>query len=88
MPEYPVFKSPEGEEHTCIFHSIMPGIFWEHYGFKQSHSDPDIYYGYVMGDYEEWGNFSRKELEENNAMITTDPDVLHTIMVPPGWTRK
>lgn len=55
---------------------------------QQDDEFEDIYFGYVMGDEDEWGDFSTSELKENGIKFYTEPKDLQAIMPPQGWTKK
>ena len=39
------------------------------YWFAVEHVGGDIYFGFVIGTFPEWGNFSRAELAANSPMV-------------------
>lgn len=84
--DYPVFVDPYGNEHTCYLHGVSVRTGWEWYATEPVRGD--IAYGYIDGDFQEWGSFSISELKENKVSIEADPKNLHTIMPPRGWTKK
>ena len=90
MNTYPVFRSPDGTDYSCLFHACHPQSGWEWYGFELAETEDgvNIYFGYVMGDENEFGYFSDKEIADVGGHITTDPDNLREILPPIDWTKK
>ena len=90
MNTYPVFRSPDGTDYSCLFHACHPQSGWEWYGFELAETEDgvNIYFGYVMGDENEFGYFSDKEIADVGGHITTDPDDLREILPPIDWTKK
>jgi hypothetical protein len=84
---YPKFKSPEGKEYTCIGWACDLRTSWEWYAFELVNKAHDIYFGYVLGFENEWGDFSAQELKENGIKFHTDSEDLNDIMPPIGWER-
>ncbi len=85
--KYPVFLDKNGKEYRTILHAVSLKNGWEWYGFEKQ--GKDIYYGFVHGFEDEFGSFSLAELKEVGGVhITTDPEELHALMPPVGWTKK
>lgn len=82
----PVFIDNNGKPHACIGYAIDLRINWEWYAFEDMGNG--IYFGYVMGFENEWGDFSVQELAENNINFTTDPEILNDLMPPIGWKKE
>lgn len=62
---------------------------WEWYAFDvvQKNDKDTIYYGFVRGQVDEFGTFSRKELEDLGITVYDDPKHLEEVAPPPGWTK-
>jgi hypothetical protein len=43
----------------------LTGWYW----FATEHMEDDVYFGFVVGFYPEWGYFSAVELAENSPMV-------------------
>lgn len=88
IDKFPVFKMKDSElSYRCIAwgNSLKNG--WEWYAFSIVDRKEAIYYGFVMGWDNEFGNFSAKELAGVGVTLVTDPKELHNIMPPSGWTK-
>lgn len=86
--EHPIFISPAGKEYTCLGHAIDLRTSWEWYAFEAYPQDPGIYFGYVMGFDNEFGDFSEAELNENGIRLEKNPATLAEIAPPLGWRKK
>lgn len=85
--QYPVFIDEKGVGRKCIGYACeIPGIHWEWYLFEKE--DDDIYFAYVMGDVNEWGSISIKELQAEGIQVLFDAKRLQEIMPPIGWTKR
>lgn len=88
IDKFPVFKMKEdGPTYRCIAWANSLKIGWEWFSFDIIDKNEAIYYGFVHGNYDEFGNFSAKELAENGISFITDPKELHNIMPPIGWEK-
>lgn len=85
--EYPRYKSKEGQQYSCIGWSVCLRNGWEHYAFELVDKENEIYFGFVHGWEDEFGDFSAQELRENGINFITDPRKLNQIAPPVGWTR-
>jgi len=86
--DYPVFIDDFGKKHKIIAFAVgFPKINWEWYATEIVDKKEGIYYGYVMGFEDEWGTFSKSELNENGINLITTPDDLQEIMPLIGWTK-
>lgn len=86
-----VMISPEGKEYNCLIYGVDAlRSGWEWYGFEivEKSNEDIIFFGFVHGDEDEWGNFSLSELRENKVPVYTNPNDIADIAPPVGWTRK
>lgn len=84
--KYPVMITPEGVKYPLIAWASDPmRSNWEWYGVEDLGNG--IYFGYVMGFENEWGNFSEQELNENGIKLNKNPRDLDDLAPPIGWTK-
>lgn len=83
---YPKYVDEHGHEQTCIGWAVGQNG-WEWYAFDIVDKDNHIYFGFVHGFEDEYGNFSSMELQENGIEFITNPDKLNEIAPPVGWTK-
>jgi hypothetical protein len=84
---YPKYVDPwSNKEHTCIGWAVGPNG-WEWYLLEVVDKKQHIYYGFVHGDADEFGDVSAKELLENGIQLVVDPKKLQEIMPPVGWKK-
>jgi hypothetical protein len=84
--KYPVMITPEGVKYPLIAWATDPmRSNWEWYGVEDLGNG--IYFGYVMGFENEWGNFSEQELNENGIKLNKNPRDLDDLAPPIGWTK-
>ena len=87
---YPLYYNEDmGKEYRCILWAQAKNG-WEWYGFEIDDKDNKIYFGYVMGAFNEWGYFSLQELLDNGVKVITNPKELHELAPPIGgtWINK
>jgi hypothetical protein len=76
----------EGGEPFAVHQHIITRNFWEYYlGETDEHG---IAYGYVMGDYNEWGNVDVKEIKPYIISVARQDgttDTLDDVMPPFGY---
>ena len=85
----PIFITPKGKEYTCIgWASGVPKCNWEWYAFEKVEGCDKVYFGYVMGFENEYGDFSEKELNDNGIKFYKSAKELNEIAPPIGWTKK
>ena len=90
IEQYPLYYNGDmKKEYRCILWAQAKNG-WEWYGFELDDKDNKIYFGYVMGAYNEWGYFSLQELLDNGVKVVTDPKELHELAPPMGgtWINK
>ena len=84
---YPKYVDPwSNEEHTCIRWAVGPNG-WEWYLLEIVDKKNHIYYSFVHGDADEFGDVSAKELLDNGIQLVVDPKKLQEIMPPVGWKK-
>jgi hypothetical protein len=88
--QYPRFRPPGGDPVYCIAWAIdtfRSGWEWFATDIVDKTSDDVTYYGYVMGQFNEYGTFRKRELEELGITVYTNPESLRGISPPTGWKR-
>lgn len=84
---YPKYVDPwSDKEHTCIGWAVGPNG-WEWYLLEVVDKKQHIYYAFVHGYEDEFGNVSTKELLENGIQVVVNPKKLQEIMPPVGWKK-
>jgi len=83
--EYPQFKSPNGYTYRCLGWAISLKNGWEWYALE--HVEGSIFFGFVHGFEDEYGNFDVEELQSNGIKFVDDYKELHQIWPPIGWEK-
>lgn len=74
-----------GKEHDIIMW-VITGINWEYYITEK---EGDRAFGYVMGIENEWGSFTKSEIEEQGIMACAGKlGGLEEVLPPKGWQWK
>ena len=78
-----------GNEHDIIMW-VMTGINWEYYVTEK---EGEQAFGYVMGIENEWGSFTKSEIEEQGITAFAGAedgkwDILEEVLPPEGWHWK